>query len=128
MGIVPIHLLELSPPSLRTSAVGTCYQLGNLASSASSTIEAKLGENFPLSPLANGLPRYHYGKVICIFTAACLAYNVVITFFGPEKRGASLASEDDPVMHKVVGTEVVKDVVADEHHERNDEINVGRAG
>lgn len=107
MGIVPIHLMELAPASLRTFAVGTCYQLGNLASSASSTIEARLGEEFPLPPLQNGVKRYHYGKVICIFTAACLAYNIVVTFIGPEKRGAKMDTSDDIVMQKAYGVEAV---------------------
>src|SRR5215471_14865409 len=40
-GVIPIHLMELSPGGFRTFVVGTSYQLGNLASSASSTIEAK---------------------------------------------------------------------------------------
>ncbi|KAG9698584.1 sugar transporter family protein, partial [Aureobasidium melanogenum] len=49
-GVIPIHLMELSPGAFRTFVVGTAYQLGNLASSASSTIEAQLGEKFPLPP------------------------------------------------------------------------------
>lgn len=126
MGIVPIHLLELAPPALRTLAVGTCYQLGNLASSASSTIEAKLGSNFPLPPLANGVKRYDYGKVICIFTACCLAYNIIVTFFGPEKRGASLAAEDDPVLQRsVAAMQESKQVESDEQYE-GDRIGEGR--
>lgn len=51
-GVIPIHLMELSPGSFRTFVVGTSYQLGNLASSASSTIEATIGERFPLPPRA----------------------------------------------------------------------------
>lgn len=58
--------MELSPGSLRAFVVGTSYQLGNLASSASSTIEATIGEKFPLPPKieANGkkVPRDEYGK------------------------------------------------------------------
>lgn len=65
-GVIPIHLMELSPGSFRTFVVGTSYQLGNLISSASSTIETTLGERFPLTPLANGTKRYNYGIVICI--------------------------------------------------------------
>ncbi|KAJ5364351.1 uncharacterized protein N7496_010064 [Penicillium cataractarum] len=38
--IVPIHMLELSPASSCTFVVGVAYQLGNLASSASSTIDS----------------------------------------------------------------------------------------
>lgn len=61
--------MEVSPGSFRTFVVGTSYQLGNLISSASSTIEATLGERFPLpAKLVDGKmePRYQYGKVIAI--------------------------------------------------------------
>lgn len=64
-GVIPIHLMELSPGSFRTFVVGSSYQLGNLVSSASSTIEATIGERFPLPPLKDE-SRYNYGIVICI--------------------------------------------------------------
>jgi SHS family lactate transporter-like MFS transporter len=86
-GVIPIHLMELSPPSYSSFVVGTSYQLGNLISSASSTIEAHLGENFPLTPTASGTKRYEYGKVICIFMAVVYAYVLLLTFLGPERRG-----------------------------------------
>ena len=60
--------MELSPGSFRTFVVGTTYQLGNLISSASSTIEATIGERFPLPPKGT-TKRYQYGLVICIFMA-----------------------------------------------------------
>ena len=63
-GVVPIHLLELSPEHLRAFVVGTTYQLGNLVSSASSTIESTLGERFPLPAAPDGALRYDYGKVM----------------------------------------------------------------
>lgn len=70
-GVIPIHLMELSPGAFRTFVVGTSYQLGNLVSSASSTIEATIGERFPLPPRISAegkkTARYQYGKVICIF-------------------------------------------------------------
>src|SRR3954447_26009103 len=92
-GVIPIHLMELSPGSLRTFVVGTSYQLGNLASSASSTIEAKTGEQFPLPPLIHGhkkISRYQYGKVICIFMGCVYAYLIILTLIGPEKPGRNL--------------------------------------
>lgn len=89
-GVVPIYLMELSPDEFRTFVVGVSYQLGNLASSASSTIEAKIGERFPLPPGPNGVDRYDYGKVICIFMACTFAYVIILTFLGPEYRGRSL--------------------------------------
>jgi SHS family lactate transporter-like MFS transporter len=86
-GVIPIHLMELSPGSIRTFAVGTAYQLGNLVSSASSTIESTIGERFPLPPTEKVKHRYDYGKVICIFMGCVYAYVIIITFFGPEKLG-----------------------------------------
>ena len=122
LGVVPIHLLELSPGSLRTFAVGTCYQLGNLVSSASSTIEATIGERFPLPPTAKGVKRYEYGKVICIFTACCLVYNILLVLIGPENRGASLEVEDDVVMKKAVGKENLGEILEQDVKARASEV------
>jgi SHS family lactate transporter-like MFS transporter len=83
-GPIPIYLQELSPPALRTTAVGLTYQLGNLASSASATIQAKIGEQFPISPGPKGLKRFDYGKVIAIFCGAVWAYQLLFVFLGPE--------------------------------------------
>ncbi|KAK4542483.1 hypothetical protein LTR36_006735 [Oleoguttula mirabilis] len=83
-GPVPIHLVELSPPVLRAFTVGMTYQLGNLASSAASTIEATIGERFPLPPSRTGVERYDYGKVIGIFLGAVWAYILLFVFLGPE--------------------------------------------
>ncbi|KAI0806569.1 carboxylic acid transporter [Xylaria sp. FL0064] len=82
-GPIPIHLSELSPPALRTTAVGLTYQLGNLTSSAAATIQATIGERFPLSP-KDGVDRYDYGKVIAIFMAAVWVYILIFLFLGPE--------------------------------------------
>ena len=103
-GVIPIHLMELSPGSLRTFTVGTSYQLGNLASSASSTIESTLGDRYPLPPLHKGkktIKRYEYGKVICIFLGCVYAYVILLTFLGPEKRGRNLNVEHDADMAEV---------------------------
>ena len=62
-GPIPIYLIELSPPALRTMIVGTTYQLGNLASSASATIQSIIGERYTLPPAADGTKRFDYGKV-----------------------------------------------------------------
>lgn len=89
-GVIPIHLMELSPGSFRTFVVGTSYQLGNLVSSASSTIEATIGTRFPLQPIfdkGKKVPRYEYGLVICIFMACVYVYVIILTFLGPEYLG-----------------------------------------
>lgn len=101
-GPIPIHLTELAPPALRTTAVGLTYQLGNLASSASATIQATIGEHFPIAPhCANGkcIERFDYGRVIAIFMGAVYAWMIVFLFFGPEmseaERAEYAASADD---------------------------------
>jgi SHS family lactate transporter-like MFS transporter len=92
-GPIPIHLLELSPPALRSLLVGFTYQLGNLASSASATIQAIIAERFPLPPSASGAQRYNYGKVIGIFMGAVWAYDFFWLFMGPEMTQAERDEE-----------------------------------
>ncbi|KAL2113721.1 hypothetical protein VUR80DRAFT_2690 [Thermomyces stellatus] len=110
-GVIPIHLMELSPASLRTFAVGTAYQLGNLASSASSTIQARIGERFPLPADGSGgeeEERYEYGRVICIFMGCVFAYVLILTLVGPERNGRSFDVEDDEDTREVAGKDTVE--------------------
>jgi SHS family lactate transporter-like MFS transporter len=100
-GVIPIHLMELSPGPIRTFAVGTSYQLGNLVSSASATIESKMGERFPLPPSATVKQRYDYGKVICIFMGCVYAYTIIVTFLGPEHLGRQFDAEHDADLTEV---------------------------
>lgn len=82
--------MELSPGSFRTFVVGTSYQLGNLVSSASSTIEATIGERFPLPPKIDDgkkVARYQYGIVIAIFMGCVYGYVILLTLLGPEYKG-----------------------------------------
>ncbi|KAG5357627.1 Carboxylic acid transporter protein-like protein [Yarrowia sp. C11] len=99
-GVVPIHLSELSPPELRSSMVGIAYQMGNLASSASSTIESKIGERFPLKNTHGEFEKgfYDYGKVMAIFMGCVFGFVLIVTFFGPENRGATMLTEDAQMM------------------------------
>ena len=109
-GVIPIHLMELSPGSFRTFVVGTSYQLGNLASSASSTIESTIGERFPLSPIGK-TKRYDYGKVICIFMGCVFAYVIVLALVGPEKLGHKFGVAHDHDLADAAGTEALAQVV-----------------
>jgi len=103
--------MELSPGSFRTFVVGTSYQLGNLASSASSTIESTIGSQFPLSPIISTkdgktevTKRYNYGKVICIFLGCVYAYVIILTLVGPERRNRNFEVEHDSDMAEVTHT------------------------
>lgn len=109
-GVVPIHLLELSPEHLRAFVIGTTYQLGNLVSSASSTIEAKIGERYPLPPGPNGETRYDYGKVIgisryehtnvAIFMGIVYGALAIIMIVGPERMHHDVIMEDRKQMER----------------------------
>lgn len=109
-GVIPIHLMELSPGAFRTFVVGTSYQLGNLVSSASSTIEATIGERFPL-PSAGEAERYDYGKVICIFMGCVYAYVIVLTVVGPEHLRRKFEVEHDADARAVAGEETIEQVI-----------------
>jgi SHS family lactate transporter-like MFS transporter len=100
-GVIPIHLMELSPGPIRTFAVGTSYQLGNLVSSASSTIESTIGERFPLPGTKKAPHRYEYGKVICIFMGCVFAYVILVTIAGPERLGRNFDAEHDADLQEV---------------------------
>jgi len=110
--------MELSPGSFRTFVVGTSYQLGNLASSASSTIESTIGERFPLAPLktATGTTnRYNYGLVICIFMGCVYAMVICTTLLGPEYLGRAFGVEADGDMVEASGEEAFTKVVGVGH-------------
>jgi len=79
-GIVPAHLNELSPPSVRAILPGFAYQLGNLAM-------ARLG------PFQAGVAKAHDGDYayIMAWTIAVVAIALmVVTSLGREARAAEL--------------------------------------
>lgn len=99
--VIPIHLSELSPPDARALVSGLSYQLGNLASAASSTIETDLANKYPLEFNNNGVPiRFDYSKVMAILSGAILVYLFVVVIIGPEKFHRDLSS---PLMKKYIG-------------------------
>ncbi|KAJ5833337.1 hypothetical protein N7474_001648 [Penicillium riverlandense] len=112
-GVIPIHLMELSPGPIRTFVVGTSYQLGNLVSSASSTIESTIGERFPLPPTKEAAHRYAYGKVICIFMGCVFAYTILITLVGPEHLGREFDVEHDSDLAEVAAHRGLENPVDD---------------
>ncbi|KAI1101687.1 MFS general substrate transporter [Jackrogersella minutella] len=114
-GVIPVHLMELSPGAFRTFVVGTSYQLGNLVSSASSTIEATIGERFPLPP-SGTTKRYNYGIVICIFMGCVYAYVILLTILGPEHLDRQMDVGHDADAVEAAGIENVNKAM---HHGRD---------
>lgn len=83
-GPIPVHLVELSPVTLRSLSVGVTAQLGNLASSASSTIQSSIAQSYPLPPTTTFKQRYDYGRVITIFLEIAWAATFLTVLLGPE--------------------------------------------
>lgn len=98
-GILPIFLIELSPPEFRSLFGGLAYQLGNLASSASSTIESEATAQFPLPEL--GPDVYDYGKVMALFMTGVIVFLLICVLLGPERfhRDLTAGAELDDQHH-----------------------------
>jgi MFS transporter, SHS family, lactate transporter len=81
-GVIPAHLNELSPPSVRGTFPGFAYQLGNFLSSRNVVIQAKLVEL-----------RYRgsYPPVLAWTVVIVASLVALVTWSGREKRGADLS-------------------------------------
>lgn len=77
----------------RAFLTGVAYQMGNMISSASSTIEATMGEKFPVEGKPEGV--YDYGKVMAIFMGAVLGVFLIVITLGPENKGGEIILNDD---------------------------------
>jgi SHS family lactate transporter-like MFS transporter len=79
-GVVPVHLNELSPPSVRGTFAGTVYQLGNLIASVNAVFQAELAES------QGG----NYSLALAV--VACFAALLIATmmFLGPEAKNAEM--------------------------------------
>lgn len=79
-GVIPAHLNELSPASVRSLFPGVVYQLGMLIGAPSVGIEFALRG------------RFGYPWAFTVFEMVTIAVLFLICGFGPERRGCDLAS------------------------------------
>jgi SHS family lactate transporter-like MFS transporter len=79
-GIVPAHLNELSPPSVRAILPGFAYQLGNLAMAWMGPFQAGVAES------RGG----DYASVLSWTIAVVAVALILVTALGPEARAAEL--------------------------------------
>lgn len=93
-GVVPVYLSEMAPPDFKAFVVGISYQLGNLASSASSTIETTIGDHFPLVS-ETGAEIFDYAKVMAIFVGCVFGYVLLISFVGPDCKPQDTEGESE---------------------------------
>jgi len=82
-GVIPAHLNELSPPSVRGTLPGFAYQLGNLLSSRNAVIQARLVET-----------RFggSYPPVLAWTVVLVASLVAIVTLSGVERRGADLTN------------------------------------
>jgi SHS family lactate transporter-like MFS transporter len=81
-GVIPAHLVELSPNHLRGFFPGFAYQLGVMCAASIPYLESALGERFSYTQAMGGL-------VALIFVGA-----FVVTLLGPEAKGVSFRRRD----------------------------------
>ena len=74
-GIIPAHLNELSPPTVRGLLPGLAYQLGNFVASPVNTIEYKLRD------------RWGYSWALAGFEIGVITLLALVVSLGPESRG-----------------------------------------
>jgi len=74
-GVIPAHINELSPDTLRGFFPGFAYQLGVLFAASSAYLEAIMGK------------RMSYGHAMGIFAAVVLVGGVIVIALGPEAHG-----------------------------------------
>ncbi len=80
-GVVPAYLSELSPGAVRATFPGLAYQLGNLAASRISVVQASVADRIG-----------NYGRVLAVTALIVALFLAVVTAFGRESRGKDLAA------------------------------------
>jgi SHS family lactate transporter-like MFS transporter len=79
-GVIPAHLVELSPGAVRGFFPGFAYQLGVLFASSVEYIEASMAG------------RLGYAGALALLAVAVLAVGAMVIAAGPEARGVSFVS------------------------------------
>ena len=82
-GVVPVHLVELSPAAVRGMFPGFAYQLGNLIASRNGPIQAGIAE-------AHG---NDYGFALALVAGLAAVGLVIWTAIGPERRDVDFLEE-----------------------------------
>jgi len=78
--VVPAHLNELSPPSIRAMFPGFVYQLGNLIASRNAVLQAGIAQGH----------HNDFGLALGLVTGLAALSLIALVAFGPEKRGVAL--------------------------------------
>ncbi len=114
-GVVPIYLIELSPPAFRTFVFGTAYNLGILIASPMPATDTKIGQHYPLpSKVQDGVivRVFDYSIGMAIFMACAFVYLIVMLFLGTESRRNSISDDEQVADEEEAGVDVTNPVMA----------------
>jgi SHS family lactate transporter-like MFS transporter len=93
-GVIPVHLNELSPPTVRAVFPAFAYQLGNLFAAIIIVLEAELAQNLGSAKAPN------YSLALAIFAAgACIAV-AILAAVGQEAKGVDFMKVADEELAK----------------------------
>lgn len=81
-GVIPAHINELSPPSVRGLFPGFVYQLGFLIASPATMVELKLKDLLG------------YSWALTVFEAAVIVVLLALIYYGPEEHGKDFSAPE----------------------------------
>jgi SHS family lactate transporter-like MFS transporter len=82
-GVIPAHLNELSPASIRATFPGVVYQLGNLLASYNATLQAGIGERMS----------HNYSWALAGVAGVVALMISVLVGFGAEARDVAMGED-----------------------------------
>ncbi len=85
-GVIPAHLNELSPPSIRATFPGVVYQLGNLLASYNATLQSAIGERM----------NHDYSWALASVAGVVAVVIAVMVGFGVEAKDVTMGAEAVP--------------------------------
>ncbi|MGH7987784.1 MAG: MFS transporter, partial [Candidatus Binataceae bacterium] len=77
-GVIPAHLIELSPPEVRGLFPGLAYQIGVLIAGNAALVEAILARHLT------------YGGALALVASTVLALSAIVIALGNERKGSDL--------------------------------------
>ena len=87
-GVIPAHLNELSPPSIRATFPGVVYQLGNLLASYNATLQAGIGASMD----------HNYSWALAGVVGVVAVVIAVLVGFGVEAHDVKMGEDAVPEM------------------------------
>jgi MFS transporter, SHS family, lactate transporter len=114
-GVVPIYLIELSPPAFRTFCRRHSLQPRYINSIPNTVIDTKNGQHYPLpSKVQDGVIARISGYIIgmAIFMAFAFVYLILMVFLDTENRKDGISDDEQVADEDGAGFDATSPVVA----------------